>query len=166
MITVTIEKNDLDKLKSLFSALGENAPMAADGLMQTIASDLKFEFKQNLWERKLKLVPLKQSYLQNKISMHRFPQILISTSQMVASVEARKMENFVYFVGVPSGKVHKKTGIKLSDLAKIHEFGSIARGIPPRPAWALTAVRFEKQVPKIIDKFLTKFSKDLLGGKV
>lgn len=88
----------------------------------------KFVASQSLsWQ------PLSKKYLDRKRRKGLSNKILIATSTYFQSITSQVKGN-VGFAGVLK-QVRGDDGEVVADIAKIHEFGSIGRNIPPRRLW-------------------------------
>lgn len=116
-----------------------NMPMAIQqGLDKSLkqvslkAERLAVKFIQT---QELKWKPLSKQYLSRKAQQGLSDKILIATSLYIQSITSKVMGN-VGFAGV-FRKVRTREGEILADVAKVHEYGSIKRNIPPRRLWGV-----------------------------
>ena len=84
-------------------------------------------------EQSLSWQPLSRQYLDTKRREGLSTKILIATSTYFQSINSQ-VKNNVGFAGVLK-QVRNDDGEVVADIAKIHEFGSIGRNIPPRRLW-------------------------------
>lgn len=120
--------------KSFFPGFVKAARVAADELTREAAKEAAESLKQIILEQKYKWKPLSAPYRRWKKLAGRDERILISTGEFVASIGWWEDEHGVH-VGFRAQAEHRESSLPLNYLARIHEFGSAARGIPARPLW-------------------------------
>ena len=86
-------------------------------------------------EQSLSWQPLSNQYLDKKARAGLSSKILIATSTYFQSITS-KVEGYNGFTGV-FRQVKSPDGQEVADIAAIHEYGSIARNIPPRRLWGV-----------------------------
>lgn len=92
------------------------------------AMAVKFVQRQNLpWKK------LSEQYLARKERQGLSTKILIATSTYFQAITSKAWDDHS-FAGV-FRKQKEKNGEYVADIARIHEYGSIKRGIPPRRLW-------------------------------
>ena len=104
-------------------------------------------------------------YLRWKQAHGRSSKVLIATGEYIKSIEVRRIGKN-WWVGIPQGLMHTNSDLLMSDLAKILEFGSPAKGIPSRPLWALTRAAQEKEYQAWAKKFAQKLFSEMAGINV
>lgn len=103
---------------------------------------------KHLQKQDLKWRPLTPAYLSWKARNRLSTKILIATSTMFQSISTEISGTKTLmkaFIGV-SKKIKDEDGNVVADIAKIHEFGSLKRGMPARPLWLPTL----KEIHKIV----------------
>lgn len=83
--------------------------------------------------QRYKWKPLKPKYKESKLKKGLSGKILIATGEYYNAIEYKITPTEIY-VGLPNA-VHQESGLPYNILARIHEFGSVTRNIPPRPLW-------------------------------
>ena len=102
---------------------------------------VKFVSEQSLqWE------PLSRQYMDRKAREGLSDKILIATSTYFQSITS-KTDGMTGFAGVLK-QVKSKDGESVADIAQVHEFGSIARNIPPRPLWTIVFKEMHRWLKK------------------
>lgn len=71
-------------------------------------------------------------------------KILIATSSYLQAITSWVQKETAY-IGVKRG-VKNKDGQEIGNIAKIHEYGSIARNIPARPLWKPTFEEMQSEI--------------------
>ena len=120
-------------------ALSKSMPEAIDhSLKQTMAKvTVKAERMavKFMSDQSLKWPPLSKQYMNKKAREKLSNKILIATSTYFQSITS-KVEGYNGLTGVFK-QVKTKDGQNVADIAKIHEYGSIMRNIPPRRLWSV-----------------------------
>ncbi len=107
------------------------------------------ELRSRIIHQTFRHTPLKPRYLRWKLRKGLDPGKLMATRTYVNSIQARSLSAAEYrrrfgrtrakvyaswTVEVPN-EIHGPSGLPMPVLARIHEYGSKAAGIPPRPHW-------------------------------
>ncbi len=100
--------------------------------------------------------PLSDKYLKRKTSNSKnrkrySEKILIRTSSYFQSITSW-FGNDKVFVGVPANAKNSETGVSIAEYAKVLEYGSVSKNIPPRPLWSAVLNRAKKRVLQIFSK--------------
>ena len=94
--------------------------------------------------------PLSDKYVARKGLLGLDTRILIATSEYLSSIQIRQVKGIqgktARHVGVDSNKKHKSSGLPMSELALIMEYGTSDGRIPPRPHYSKA---WNKALPKI-----------------
>lgn len=104
------------------------------------ATDFANSVKMAFWQQRYKTTwqPLSERYMAYKKKKGLDLRTLIATGTYVRSIEARPRRYrgviVSYEVGPPRG-IHQPSGLTYRKLARLHEYGSRAANIPPRPIW-------------------------------
>ena len=77
-------------------------------------------------------IPLSQKYLERKIAEGYDRRIYIRTGELLDGISWGVTHGRIW-VGIPSRKIHKDSGLPLWLLSRFLEFGTST--IPPRPIW-------------------------------
>lgn len=101
--------------------------------LQKIALKTERETVLTLRNQSQGWVPLNPDYLARKIAQGKSEKILIATTTYIQSITSRQTGNEAFAGVLRNAK--SKDGEDLASIAMVHEFGSIARGIPARPLW-------------------------------
>lgn len=82
-------------------------------------------------------VRLTDKHVQKKARDGEDGRKLIATGDYVAGIEVFRGEQAsgVYYIVRPEAREHVPSGMTLSLLARVHEYGSARHKIPPRPHW-------------------------------
>lgn len=81
---------------------------------------------------------LTQKWIQRKAEDSMDGRKLIATGDYVRGIEVKKATQAgggVYYYVRPADRKHRPSGIMLTKLARVHEFGSRKHKIPPRKHW-------------------------------
>lgn len=97
-----------------------------------VAKQIVTEARAALDEQKYDHKPLNPKYRQKKIDEGHDERILIRTKEYMESISWGVTHGRVW-AGVPSRKIHRDSGLLLTVLARIHEFGTSR--VPARPLW-------------------------------
>ena len=145
-------ETDLDKLpqeaeelKKLTKKAVQAGIVKAKKKLEFIAQSFLIRIKEVIEGQKYNWVPLKDAYKKQKIKQQLDPRILIRTGEYVESIYIEKTEVkpdedspegliLSFSIRLPD-KEHEESGINLQLLARIMEYGSFKRNIPPRPHW-------------------------------
>ena len=94
--------------------------------------------------------PLSPKYVQQKRLLGLDTRILLATHEYVSNIQVRRVNGIkgktARHVGVDSNTRHKPSGMKMSDLALIMEYGTADGRIPPRPHYGKA---WEQVLPEI-----------------
>lgn len=124
---------DWDLVLNLANNMSQDVKLANRQVLAQLASRaeglaVKFIRDQNLpWPK------LSDQYLEYKRRQGLSTKILVATSTLFQSITSQVYANYS-FAGV-FRKNKAANGEFVSDIAKIMEYGSIKRGIPPRKLW-------------------------------
>jgi hypothetical protein len=125
----------------------------ADEAMGELAVYISQELKTRIRKQSFAHRPLSRRYVEYKKKAKLDPRILIASGNYVNAISARKRKlrgDLVWTVGVPD-TIHGPSGMSYTQLARILEFGSAKRGIPPRPHWRpVWAIALRTMAPKIL----------------
>lgn len=151
------------KLKEVFGKVGKKELKEAANRFHHL---LKMAVHQQSYQWK----PLNERYLAWKRKVGRDTRILLATHEYITAIEVIELpkkqgEMAAFSVGLPD-RIHKDSGLPLKTLARIHEFGSMKRNIPPRPLWFPTWYLFSKDLKKHIaekltHEMITEFKKEM-----
>lgn len=112
-------------------------------------------------DQSLKWEPLSRKYLTQKQRKGLSTKILIATSTYFQSITSQT-NGYTGFAGVLK-QIRNKDGEEIADIAQVHEYGSIGRGIPPRRLWHVVYVEMRKFI-KTSRIFETNVIRDLKRG--
>lgn len=129
------------KLKLASTSLANDIQKAEVIALKKIALQAEATAKKYILSQPSSWTPLNKEYKARKERTKKSNKMLIATSSYIQSitskVDARAM---VAYAGVTKKTTHKSSKRPMVDIAKVHEFGSKARGIPARPVWKPTLV--------------------------
>lgn len=86
-----------------------------------------------LRDQSLSWTPLNPDYVNQKVKRGESSKTLIASSQYLQSITSH-VDYPRAWVGVKR-RAFNKEGQAVADIARVHEFGSVGRGIPARPLW-------------------------------
>ena len=124
---------DWDLVINLANNMGQDVQLANRQVLAQLASRAEAMAVKFLRDQSLPWAPLSDKYLAYKQSAGLSPKTLISTSTYFQAITSQVFEHYS-FAGV-FRKKREKNGEFVSDIAKVMEYGSIKRGIPPRRLW-------------------------------
>ena len=78
------------------------------------------------------------------------PRIWIETGFWKKNLGIKQVKKGVIFAGASDKKIHQPSGKKMSEIAKIFEYGSKADRIPARPIFRVVAKKFGKKFAKVM----------------
>lgn len=131
----------LTQVKNNYKIIGNqivdsNAEIFYNALMETIQSQ---DFP-----------PLSPEYKKRKGLLGLDTRILIATGEYLSNIQIRRVNGYngktARHVGVDSNTIHSQSGLPMSDLALIMEYGTSDGRIPPRPHYGKT---WEQILPKV-----------------
>lgn len=131
----------IKKLKALPNNVDEAAQVA---LRQTILKGERIAVL-HMRNQDLRWRKLKKSYKDSKIKKGLSEKTLIATSTYMQSITSFDAAGYG-FVGIRRGVYDKASGMELANLALIHEYGSVSRGIKPRKLWKPTMLELKKWI--------------------
>lgn len=130
----TPSDSDLEKFITNLRKVIKEVEKAGDVLSDRIAVKFKNELKKTILDQQYtNWAPLKESYIAYKQRKGLDPRTLIAKKSYVESIEVKKDGIGVRVVAPKDGKHY--SGLSYQQLGMVHEFGSVSRGIPARPAW-------------------------------
>lgn len=138
-----------------------------------IAEEFRLDLISKVKKQAFKWPPLNPDYKASKIRAGLDQRMLIATGAYLKSIESKLVETgetrVVYEVA-PSKKKLKSSegsaeGLTYRQLARIHERGSQARNIPPRPHWGPTTRKFQDMSEVYSEQLQRKFNESV-GRKI
>lgn len=133
-----------------------------DGINENLVEQIVREYEKivvtNLEGQKLDWVPLTDAYAEYKEFAGLDEKILIATGKLVSSITVVKKSKFSYFAGIPR-KEKYPSGVPVSFVAWVHEFGAPLAGIPARPLWRPSLEQLKKKIPHIANGVVLKITK-------
>jgi len=126
---------DWDEVRKLIDTAPQRVQAINQRSLQRVglkAERMAVKFIKN---QSLSWAPLNPAYLKWKLDNNKSEKTLVSDSTYFQSITSIVEKN-VAFAGV-SKKVKNADGDTVADIARIHEFGSVARNIPARPLWGV-----------------------------
>lgn len=137
MIEVHVKRiGDWDKVKALVANLGNELRKSQEICLSRFALKTEAIAKTHMSTQDLGWKSLKAATVARKIRRVESENILIATSTYFQSITSWT-DNETAYAGVKRDVVNKE-GVKVLDIAKLHEFGTKAGGIPARPLWKPT----------------------------
>ena len=106
-------------------------------------------------KQRYKWKPLSERWLRYKKKNRLDPRVHVATKTYVKSIKAtpRKRNGKVVSWGVTAGQpnqIHKPSGMRFVTLARLLEFGSRSRNMPPRPHWRPAWSAFVRRDKKLL----------------
>lgn len=94
--------------------------------------------------------PLSEKYLKWKKSQGLDERILVATEEYKNSISWGEVGNKVW-AGISPGAEHESSGLPMSILARIHEFGT--KTIPARPLWRPLLSKYTRKSPQFTERY-------------
>jgi hypothetical protein len=121
------------------------------------ARDFAGQVRGIIKAQKYRWKPLSERWLRYKKKHGLDRRIHIATKTYVKSIRAtpRRRKGKIVSWGVGPGgpnQIHTPSGLRFADLARILEFGSASRKIPPRPHWRPAWSAFVRRDSKVLAK--------------
>ncbi len=120
-----------------------------DEIEEALAWDFSDFLGENLEFGRIALAALKPATIKKK--GHAIP--LVETKDMIAHIGVKKNR-----VGMLDG-THKPSGLSYDEIASVHEYGRLDKGIPSRPAWRIAKMKYEAsgRPEKVIERVFKKY---------
>lgn len=131
-VSLRTKASNPGKLRDMFSAWRKDTEVVARKTSVAAAEEIAEEAKSVIDTQAYSWVPLTARYLAQKIEEGLDQRTLIATGFYRDNICAYTIRGKVY-VGVEPGVIHEPSGLPLSVLARVHEYGTST--IPPRPLW-------------------------------
>lgn len=113
--------------------MAEDVNRANQIVLAQLAARAEAMAVKHLRDQDLRWKKLSKKYMDRKARQGLSTKILIATSTYFQSITSQ-VKGDSSFAGV-FRKKKEKSGQFVADIAKVHEYGSIKRNIPPRPLW-------------------------------
>jgi len=169
-------KKQRDNFTGFIAAFAREVELQATKLNKKIAKEYAADARRTIEQQLYDWTPLSPRYKKWKESSGFDPRIYIKTGEFLSNIKWGVTHNRVW-TGVPKHKIHQDSGMKLSKLASILEFGrtikhpatTIKRDgkeievkeytviLPPRPIWRPLLSKYLK----IKKKFAQSYRKSL-----
>lgn len=146
------------------NSIRRNVTKVADTVLYDFAVDMRDVMVTGIYRQRFRsfiLNPINKSYKKWKESIGLDGRVMISTAQYVDSITVIPVEHARYEVGIHdniAARDHKgnPVGITLKVLGAVHEYGSQAAHVPPRPHWADGFQEAQLRAPAISNKIATE----------
>lgn len=152
---------DWKKAKRTIQLLPTFTKVLNERLLTAVSERFYQALIAHLREQDLALEPLSKWYSLWKTKRGLDGRILIATGQMVGEIRIHENGN-EKFVGIKGGKRHQ-SGIDIALLALVHEYGSVARGIPARPVYRLTVAELRRELETIVQAVIDETAVEVFG---
>lgn len=115
------------------------------------------DVRQIILRQKYRWKPLSKRWLRYKEKHGLDPRTHIATKTYVKSIRARPRRRLGRTVSWSVGpgrpnQIHRPSGMRFTELARILEFGSRSRRIPPRPHWRPAWSAFVRRDSKVLSR--------------
>lgn len=139
---------DWDLVTNLANGMSQDVMVANKIVLAQLGSRAEAMAVKFMREQNLNWKPLSKKYLAYKQRVGLSTKIYIATSQYFQAVTSTvNSSGTSSFAGVLR-KQKSKDGQYISDIAKVLEYGSIKRGIPPRRFWGVVYADMRKYLIK------------------
>jgi hypothetical protein len=161
---IKIQLNNFDSVLKAFEDIGKQIEGKQIEALQRVGLFGEALAKKTLRDQRMNWTPLRQKYLAYKIRKGFSEKTLIKTSALFQSisswVDKRKME---VHIGIPNNAKNAK-GQLIHKYAKVMEYGSPAKNIPPRPMWGFVMEQTKKEIPRIMGEVIEPPIREVFTG--
>jgi len=149
-----------DFTNAILSAFKEAWPAIVQQEGDRLSQEFIDRVKQVIDQQEQSWPPLNPRYLARKIRRGRDPRMLVSAGAYKESFEKSRIGgnngDVTTWRMAPSSSRHQESGLTFAQLGMVHEYGSPARRIPPRPHWRPVLQEFEGKKAEIETQLLNK----------
>ena len=145
-------------LKSWSNRYVKSFDSVNSNLVEQIVREYQKIVLNNLETQAFDWVPLTDVYLEYKDITGLDDRTLIATGKLIDSIRVTKKSKFSYFAGIPKNAKYP-SGVPVSFVAWIHEFGAPLAGIPSRPLWRPSLKELKNKLPHIAKGVVLKITK-------
>jgi hypothetical protein len=151
-------KKQREKFTGFIAAFAREVELKATKLNKKIAKEYAADARDIIEKQSYDWKPLSPRYKKWKIDSGFDPRIYIKTGEFLSNIKWGVTHNRVW-TGVPKNKIHQDSGMKLSKLASILEFGRTIQHegyqviIPPRPIWRPLLAEYLKKKKKFAQSY-------------
>lgn len=166
-------KADVPDVRRILKDIVETARKHSRVEVAKFAEEMKVELVERIVTQKFEAFreyPLTEDWLKTKRNLGLDRRVLMATHHYVNSICVIKHSPTSFEVNVPKDArawdVHRQP-IKLSlrALGAIHEYGSAASNIPPRPHWRVIIREATRRAPRVADRIVGKVRQELRKKK-
>jgi hypothetical protein len=158
---VTMDGN-WTQVRQMMVSLPRFVQVLREKLASQIAQKYYDALTNHIRSQDLPLTPLNEWYKEWKAKKGLDTRILIATGELLDSIKIYDLGAGEKFVGVKGGKQHRG-GIDMALLALVHEYGSVTRGVPARPAYRLTLVELKSELQTVINEIIKEARIEVFG---
>jgi hypothetical protein len=134
-IRVEIKSHGMKQMRQFMRQFRDDINRVNNRSIQRVGLRMEAEAAKHLANQDLGWAPLSPRYLARKEKAGQSDKILIKTSTYLQSITST-VERGRVFAGV-NKEAREADGQLVADIARVLEFGSLKRGIPPRPLWSV-----------------------------
>lgn len=149
---------------SFVSLFAKESKITAGKIGITIAEEIAAEAKEIIKSQRYIWVPLSPDYLEAKREAGLDTRILIATGFYIEHIESWVDLDGNAHVGVKPGVIHEPSGLPLTMLARIHEFGTAT--VPPRQLWRPLLAKYVKAKPRFAGMYRRAVAKAIKEAKI
>lgn len=134
-------KGDVDRVGRVLNQVKGNYNIIGNQIVDSNAEIFYEALIKNIEEQGIEWKPLNPEYQAKKGLLGLDTRILIATGEYLSNIQIRsiyKTGKVTRHVGVDSRTIHTSSGLKMSDLAIIHEYGTSDGRVPARPHYSTT----------------------------
>lgn len=129
-------------LPSYLRGYSKNLPLLDKVALAVMAETYLHALKKRIKDQPADVPALSRGYKDDKARGGYDPRIWVRTGFFLNNLKIAQVRKGVLFVGA-TGLRHKPSGMTMSQLAAVFEYGDVARGIPPRPLFRPTNARIK-----------------------
>lgn len=141
---------DVERIGKILTQVKNDYRLIGNRIVDSNAELFYQALVENIESQRIKWKPLNPDYKERKGLLGLDTRILIATGEYLSNIQIRRVyktgDEVQRHVGVDSRTKHSDSGLKMSDLAIILEYGTSDGKIPPRSHYGKT---WETVLPKI-----------------
>jgi phage gpG-like protein len=151
---IKIELNNFDSVRKAFEDLGNQMEAKQVEALQKIGLYGETLAKKTISTQSMNWTPLRAKYLAYKIKKGFSEKILVKSSSLFQSISSWvDKTKMVVHIGIPINAKNSK-GQPIHKYAKVLEYGSPSKNIPPRPLWRMVMEATRNEINRIAKKAL------------
>ena len=162
-MAVTVRKPKLPLNLIIMDVLDKVVAVRGQEELETLANDVRQKLVDKIRDDSFHFAEYSDEYANWKKTRHPGAPFLMATGDYVDAIEVLPIKNG-YSVGVRDEQHFGEDGgtpIQMRDLAKVLEYGSPKRHIPPRPHWRPALANLRRRKATLAKEMEYKLRKDI-----